>query len=459
LKEKIGLILLTFFGFCTANSQIPTEEEWRNMMVFNELRQFAISMYEPKKSTGILSISTESYFIDPVSKDTSKTDERIAYYDGKGNLAFLYSEDHQSENTQHWIKQPDQTYNVYYDGVQVSVFSIQSIDKSHRRIELTQQDTKHPIDIEANSSKIRVQADTTIIESRFDAQGDVTAIVLMDLSGNINTSLNLDILTRDQHANWTSRLIKRLSEGEEITFFQKREIRYADEYTIAELLEIKMDSLEINDELITDPEVLNPDNEDNKLSATDEEGRISQKFAYKAVRKLFYKKYFNDDYFFNFSVNDEEVAETLDERLFKYLRTFVFDRKNKQIYMGRTNSKRWFDKTASFRRMEQMESPPTPTDNWENINGYHCREFVKLNSEGKEETFFVTEDLPFINYIDFTFTLPGFILKSTRYYQDIGKATIVISINQADYPFHFLEFLGELNETFGVEIKYLQQSE
>ena len=444
---------------CSAKSQIPNEEEWRNMMISNELRQFAMSMFEPKNSTEILSVSTESYIIDSASKDTSKTDERIAYYDGKGNLAFLYSEDHQSENTQHWIKQPDQTYNVYYDGVQVSGFSIQSIDKSHRRIELPQQDARHIIDIQANSNKIRVLADTTIIESRFNAQGDVTAIVLMDLSGNISTSLNLEILTKDQHANWTSRRIKRVLNGEEITFFQKREIRYADEYAIAELSEISMDSLIINDQLITDPEVLNPDNEDNKLGATDEEGRISQKFAYKAVKKLFYKKYFNDDYFFNFSVNDEEVAETLDERLFKYLRTFIFDRKNKRTYMGRTNSKRWFDKTTSFKRMEQMESPPTPTDNWVNINGYHCREFVKLNSEGKEESFFVTEDLPFTNYADFTFTLPGFILKSTKYYQDIGKTTIVVSINQADYPFHFLEFLGELNETFGVDIKYLQQSE
>ena len=460
ITEKATLFFILFLFTNTCNSQTLSNDDWRKMQVYYELHNYAMSRYEHKNISKILSIASESYFIDPISQDSSILSKQVEYYDGEGNLEFLYLNEIQDNDIRYWMKQfdkPHQTFNIYADGVKDSHFSIKSINDSTCMFELFQDDLNRSITVFIDSTMIRTLSDSTISVCKFDNNNNFTEVKNIDKNGKTSFILNLEILTSDKNNNWTSRIIKNTSNGEASTFFQKRNIKYADEYEISKYFELKIDSLLIGDQLIIDPEVLNPNNDGSKFNTADEDAKLKHEHVYESVLNLFHKKYFNKNYFLKFSASEKEETEILKDRLFKYLKTYVMDIKNKRYYRGRTNSKRWFDKTASFNRLEQMESQPSPTDNWIHINGYDCREYIKLNSKGKKEIFFVTEDLPFINYCDFTFTLPGFVMKSTRQLQDFGDITIVTSIKQSNYPFHFLAFLNELNDKYGVEIKYLQK--
>lgn len=449
LKKAVLLsILLATSNLCNAQTN-----------TFFELLHYAINSCEYKNKAEILSVETEIYSIDSTSQDSFVMFDQLEYYDGAGNLVFLKIEE--TYDVRYWLKQlnaSDQIYNIYTDGAKESHFSIESNDSAYQ-FEFFDNDSDQKLDIFIDTEKIQTRSDSVIIEGQFNDRGYFSQIKHKDTSGNAFFVMNLETLTYDEKGNWTSRIIKNNSRGKTYTYLKKRKINYADEYKITKYLELEIDSLIMDQQLIVDPELLNPDSIERFANSRDEEAIREQKFIYESALRLFYKKYFNDDYFFNFSFSENETKQVLNERLLKHLKTFVFDIKNKRFYRGRTNSKRWFDKTGSFNRMQEMESPPTITDKRLQINGYNCSEYVRLKPTGEKEIYYVTEELPFINYADFTFKLPGFILKSTRHLREMGAVTIVTNIKETNYPFHFLAFLTELNVVFGIEIKYLQALE
>ena len=412
---------------------------------------------ETKRLTDILSIETQKFII---NSDTSITQEQVEYYDGRGNLVYFFEYDNDTGQTKHVMMQNDLPFKFYYeynDGKRDSYFSEKQLNDSTYIMEYFLQDTVVSTIIFLDSSTVLILPDSTIKEIKYDNQHNFKEIKYTKKDGEIDVIFKYEILESDKKGNWTKRFETIISNRSSHTFLSERKIKYFDDYEITSYFEIEIDTFKLDGRLIKNPEILKPNLNDKLIDSDLEEEFINQKFIYESVQRLFHVKYLSDKYFLNFSTNKLGIDEVLKLRLLYYFTTVVYDIKNERHFKGRTKSKRWFDKTESYKRLEQMESPPLPTENWIQINGYSCREYVKTNTIGKADKFFVTEKLPFINYCDFTFNLPGFVMKSERYIPKFGETSIVVDVVKCKYPFHFLENLKELNEKYGTEIMYLQK--
>lgn len=413
---------------------------------------------ETKNLSNILSMEYQTFYI---NTDTFISSENVLYYDGKGNLVFHYEYDYHSDETKHWIKKSDVSHNhfdIYTKGEKDSFFSKKQLNDSTFQTEIFNQESYIQTSIFLNSNTILNLPDSTIVEMKFDSLHNLANAKLTKKNGEIGSIYEYETLDFDKKGNWTKRIETFVSNKDTYKFLKKRKIKYADEYEISTYFELTIDTALLDGQLILDPEILNP-SPDGKAIDFDDEEAMKRSDIYNAYQRLFHQKYFNKDYFMVFSTNKKGYTEVLNERLLYYYPAYVFDVANKRNFKGRTKSNRWFDKTEIFNRLEQTESPPSPTENRIQINGYNCREYSKTNLLGKTDKYFVTEELPFINYCDFTFTLPGFVIKSERYIPILGETKLVVDIKKCGYPFHFLEFLKELNEKFGTKIIYLQKSE
>ncbi len=439
ILEKPCFYLIVFLFPVTAISQIMTHLETKNL-------------------SAILAIENQRFTID---SDTTITEERVEYYDGKGNVVYLFEYDHDLERAKHWMKQDDapfKSYDIYTDGKRDAHFSEKKLNDSTYRFEYFAHDSLYvSTNIFLDSQTVLIIPDSTIVEMEFDSLRNFTEIKNIGKDGKIEATYKFEVLAIDEKGNWTERLERNISEKQEYTILHQRRIKYSDEYKISNYFELNIDTVTLDGRLITDPEALNPNTSSKLADEIYDEDSLDEKSIYESFQSLFYQKYFNSNYFLRFSTNREGAAKVLEDRLLFYYTTHVFDVRNEKHFIGRTQSNRWFDKTASFNRLEQLESPPVPTEKWVQVNGYNCREYLALGPNGGTNRFFVTEELPFINYCDFTFTLPGFVMKSERYIPGVGEVKLVVDLKECSYPFHFLEFLDGLNEAYGTEIMYLQR--
>ncbi len=415
---------------------------------------------ETKHLSSILAVENQSFFI---KSDTTLSEERVEYYDGQGNIVYLFEYDHDSKQTKHWMKQdqvPYNLYHVYTNGKRDSSFIEKQLNDSTYVLEYYVNDSLfRSTNILLDTQTILILPDSTIVEMKYDNQHSFSEIRYLNKNNEPKTTIEYEVLARDKKGNWIKRLEKIISDNRNYTFLHQRKIKYADDYEVLNYFELSIDTLILDGRQIADPEILNP-NPNGKLAYQEQDEAFNHKIdVYRSIQNLFHQKYFNNYYFLNFSTNKKGATKVLEDRLLYYYPTVVFDVKSKKYFSGRTQSKRWFDKTASFNRLEQLEPAPVPTDRWVQINGYNCREYIKSNSIGKTDRFFVTEQLPFINYCDFTFVLPGFVIKSERYLPVLGEVELVMNLKKCRYPFHFLEFVKELNEKFGTAIRYVRKKE
>lgn len=450
--QKTALLFVLFSTLMTCYSQTP---------FYYEARHYAMNRFENKLMPDILSISTETYVIRSAGSDTTLIHQQTKHYGSEGHLDFSVIENPQREEEKFYyirqLDQPEEVFRLYLEKEKEADISIKTIDDSTYVFEFTQEGFSQKLELHTSADRVWTREDSLLIEYKFDDSGNLTQFVHQVEGGDVGFQSDLEILTTDEHGNWTSRVSSNTAYGQSQSFLQKRQIQYRDQYEVADYFELKIDSLFIDGQLILDPAGLEP--EPLVEDADEDEIRrfFHQKSKFDLAEASEFRRYFNEDYFFEFSVNEADDLAQMEERLYAYLKTHAADLRNNRHFEGRTRSLRWFDQTDSYLRLELMEPEASPTDTWELINGYKCRLYTRINARGIEEFYYVTEELPFINYFDFTCSLPGLVMKCTRNIVGYGEISVVTKIEKTNYPFRFLEFVKELNEKFGTEIQYLQR--
>lgn len=427
---------------------------------YYELRHFAISSYENKHMDEVLGIATVVYSLDAETADTTVIFEQTEYYDGEGNLAFAIVEDENLEEVRYWVKQlnqPAQAFTIYTNLGWDAAFTVDKKEDDATSIQFVQHDFRTNMELVSTATGVQVLADSMTSECVWNEEGYITEIVHQDKQQPTFKS-NFEILRTDRKGNWTSRLIHNSSDGQTSTYLQKRTIKYEDQHEAARYFELKIDSLFIAGQHIRKLDMLRPRFRGVKPDSAEIQRQAQQERIFRFAENLYHRKYFNKDYFFDFNFSEKDELEVLENRFYGTSSTRVIDLRNNRYFEGRTSSERWFDKTSKYKTLERLEAEPTPTDEWADINGYRCRAYTRKNARGREEVFYVTEELPFVNYFEFTCRLPGFVMKSTRNISDWGEVTVVVGIEAADYPFRFLEFMDGLNDRFGTEIQYLHKA-
>ena len=428
---------------------------------YYELRHFVMSNYENKHMDEVLSISSKVYALDSGAEDTTLVYEQVEYYDGEGNLAFSCIKDPESSEVRYWVKQlrrPDQqAFTIFTNLGRDGIFIIQSADESSSTVEFAQNVYSAELNLQVDEEMVRMQVDSIQLGYIFGDQGNITKVVHRLENGELAFESAIEILNVDDKGNWTNRILTNTSGGSVDTYLHQREIKYEDAYEAAKYFELKIDSLIIADEYIRNIRTLRPRFSGGKPDSLELRKQAQQERIFRFAENLYHRKYFNDDYFFDIIFSEKDELKILENRFYGPSRAQVTDLRKQRFYQGRTSSERWFDKTASYKRLQGLEAEPTPTDEWTEIDGYRCRAYVRKNARGRDEVFYVTEELPYVNYLEFTCVLPGFVMKSTRNIADWGEVTVVVDLEEAKYPFRFLEFMRELNGQFGTQIQYLHE--
>lgn len=439
----------------------------KKLYLYLPLLLFPLSLFsqkmthlETKDLSTILAIEHQMFFI---NTDTTLSEERVEYFDGAGNLVYLFEQDFDMDRTKHWLKNenlPFASYNIFTDRKKDAYFSEKSLNDSTYQLEHYIEDSLHVFtQIYLDDQTILMLPDSTKVEIEFDTQHNFVEQKYLKKDGTLQVRFEYETLSVDKKGNWTKRLENIISDRSNYTILHQRTIKYSEEYEIVNYFELIIETAILEGQVITDPEVLNPNPNKSVHYEDKDEAFFDRKKVYQSFRKLMFQKYFNREYFFQFASDKKGTTKVLEDRLPYYQTTFAFDLKNKKYYSGRTKTKRWFDKTRSFNRLESTESSPTPTEKLIQINGYQCREYTKPNQIGSVDRFYVTEEFPFINYGDFTFRLPGFVMKTERYLPILGTVEIIVDIEKCKYPFHFLEFVKGLNEEYGTEVGYLRKKQ
>ncbi len=449
-QASIFLMLAVLVNICYAQTSS-----------FYELRHFVMSSYENKHMDEVLSISSEVYSLDSGTGDTTLVYEQVEYYDGEGNLAFSCIKDPESSEIRYWVKQlrraDQQAFTIFTNLGRDGTFTIQSADESSSTVEFAQNAYSAELNLQVDEEMVRMQVDSLQLEYIFGDQGNITQVVHRLENGEPTFESTIEIFDVDDKGNWTNRILTNTSGSSIDTYIHQREIKYEDEYEAAKYFELKIDSLIIDNEYIRNIRTLRPRFSGGKPDSLELRKQAQQERIYRFAENLYHRKYFNDDYFFDIIFSEKDELKILKNRFYGPSRAQVTDLKNQRFYQGRTSSEQWVDKTASYKRLQGLEAEPTPTEEWTEINGYRCRAYTRKNARGRAEVFYVTEDLPYVNYLEFTCVLPGFVMKSTRNIADWGEVTVVVDLEVANYPFRFLEFMEELNDSFGTQIQYLRE--
>lgn len=410
---------------------------------------------ETKHLSDILAIEHQLFSLD---YDTVLTEKRVEYYDGSGNMLYAFED----EETRHWIKQHDVPYtffNIYNNGNKDSHLAEKQLNDSTYRSEYFIYDSLCTTTyVFLDPYTFLRLPDSSIMNIQLDEQQNFVRTTNTNKEGEVVASCDFEVLAIDEKGNWLERVEKNQFGEFSYTELRKRTIKYTDEYEISKFYELSVDTASLNGQIITDPESLNPDPNDSAVINGLDDPIWDQMRVHRFFKSFFFQHFLSDDYYLRFALDSEMIADALEERLLYQCEGFAFDIKNGKYYAGRTRTGRWFDGTNKIKLLEQIGSTPTPTEQWVEINGYHCREYVKPGLDGKStDRFFVTKDLPFVNYAEFDTALPGFVMKCERHFPEIGEIKLVMNINEVRYPFHLLEFVDKLKEELKIETLYLRR--
>jgi len=188
-------------------------------------------------------------------------------------------------------------------------------------------------------------------------------------------------------------------------------------------------------------------------------GSIGYDSFYDIIATHFLKRYYNSTYFFEIMVRNADEKEILKTRLFNDYVIKILRFKDKAFYYGRFHSDgHWMDESRSFQVKksafsENMERI-TKTGKTKEVNGYLCDEY-KMEIASKVKYYYVTEELPFIDYFISPYTFPGFVLRIEEDFDEIGHVVFEYDVKKVDYPAHFLEFTKKGQKKMGIKFNYL----
>ena len=415
--------------------------------------------FDCKDLTQVFKIEHETYLIrDNIPKYANLLNKGHDLFDGHGELQFSWRLEDDLKNEEIWLKDldyPHSKYGIYSNKKKDSEYIEEQLDEVTKKIQFEKrypQGFKTFVQIDPLTTLIL--PDSIRLLKELDSLGHVLKTYTKDTKDKTHAITNYKCLNYDHKGNWTERE-KTVSTGNRtFKLITKRTLYYKGEYEVNEYRKIVIDSFQLDDKYIKDPEELKPTKK-TEINKKERNEYLLAKRLYQSAGQLFHNKYFNTNHFVYIATSEAEEKETFKTRLFHRVKAKVIDLKTNKFYTGTTSSERWFDHSKKFMEMEKLHEPPAPTDRTQMINGYECQEYIKTNEDGKLERFYMTELLPFINYCDFTFTLPGLIMKSERHIKNFGKTSIVIKIEKATYPFLYFEFMNEAKKIFGLDFSYL----
>ena len=239
-----------------------------------------------------------------------------------------------------------------------------------------------------------------------------------------------------------------------------RKIYYRDSFKREQYYEIIPSSLIVNGQKMTYEDNKKAFEKRKKTEFEATGASIGYDLQYKIIDRYFYKRYFNSKYFFEVEIPDIIEKKILEKRLFTDISINILGLHNQEFYSGRLHYNRWFDKTRSFQQMktylsEKMESL-TKTGKTKEVNGYKCDEY-KMLIDSKERFYYVTEELPFIDYFMSNYTFPGFVLRIEEHFDQVGQVIFECDVKKVNYPAHYLEFTKKGQEKLGIKFNYLSQ--
>lgn len=402
-----------------------------------------------KDKKEVLRVDFKNYWLDETNIESKHLQEEgYELYDGSGKVEFrsIKSDQYHQNRNEVWLRnysEHGEYFDIYDNRDKLYFYRETAVNDSTISIEQKHRYSNDKVQLETylkrGESYIITFPDSIFIKLYKDDNGNVTKQVLRDKDGKEKIS-HTEYLKFDPKGNWTSCIKSSTYEDRTFRILLERTIYYKSDYSINKYLKLEVDSLFLNNNYISSPEDLKSSH---------------NKFHSKAISRLFRKRYFNSDYFFYFNIDSVDEKQSLDTRLFNEIKTYIQDIKNNRYFSGLTNDDRWFDKTNTYKQLESMTEAPKPSGKVKTINGLLCKEYLGTNESGQKEKYYVTDKYPFINYFDFTFTLPGLIIKSEKYFKPFGKHELTIKISETKYPFHYLEFLEALEE-IDVEVNYLK---